>query len=85
MHITTIEKNSVVRKEKMKETMKCWRCKKKLTVNDIVISSSKWAYCKKCREPMLDMTIQPKEHFLKRNENSIEHDTDIHLMLKGFI
>lgn len=26
-----------------------------------------------------------KEHFLKRNENFIEHDTDIHLMLRGFI
>ena len=51
----------------MKETMKCIRCKKELTVNDIVISSSKWAYCKKCREPMLDMTIQPKEHFFVRN------------------
>lgn len=75
-----------IRKDlKMKETMKCRCCKRELTINDIVISSSKWAYCKKCREPMLDMTIQPKEHFLKRNENYIEHDTDIHLMLKGFI
>ncbi len=69
----------------MKETMKCRYCKKELTVNDIVIGSSKWAYCKKCRQPMLDTTIQPKEHFLKRNENYIEYDTDIHLMMKGFI
>ena len=75
-----------IRKDlKMKETMKCICCKKELTVNDIVISSNKWAFCKKCKQPMLDTLIQPPEHFLKRHENEIEHDTDIHLMLKGFI
>lgn len=43
-----------IRKDlKMKETMKCICCKKELTVNDIVISSSKWAYCKECKKPML--------------------------------
>lgn len=68
-----------------KETMRCLWCKKELTVNDIVISSNLFAYCKKCKQPMLDMTIQPPEHFLKRYEDEIEHDTDIHLMLRGFI
>ena len=68
-----------------KETMRCLWCKKELTVNDIVISSNLFAYCKKCKQPMLDMTIQPSEHFLKRHEDEIEHDTDIHLMMRGFI
>ena len=68
-----------------KETMKCIHCKKELTVNDIVISSNTFAYCKKCKQPMLDMPIQPPEHFLKRHEDEIEHDTDIHLMMRGFI
>lgn len=68
-----------------KETFKCYWCKKKLTTDDIVISSNKWAYCKECKRPMLDMLIQSPEHFLKRHENEIEHDTDIHLMMRGFI
>ena len=68
-----------------KETMKCIMCKKELTTDDIVISSNTFAYCKKCKQPMLDMLIQPPEHFLKRHEDEIEHDTDIHLMLRGFI
>lgn len=67
-----------------KETMKCLRCKKELTVDDIVISSNTFAYCKKCKQPMLDMTIQSPEHFLKRHEKEIEHDTDIHLMMRGY-
>ena len=29
-----------------KETFQCYWCKKELTVNDIVISSSKWAFVK---------------------------------------
>lgn len=69
-----------------KETMKCIFCGKKLTVNDVVIGSSKWAYCKKCKQPMLDMLIQPPEHFLKRHENEIEHEEDIlFLILRGYI
>lgn len=68
-----------------KEIMKCIRCKKELTTDDIVISSNTFAYCKKCKQPMLDITIQDPDHFLKRHEKEIEHDTDIHLMLRGFI
>lgn len=68
-----------------KETIQCYNCGKKLTINDIVISSSGWAYCKKCKRILYDVTIQDPDHFLKKNEKKIEHDTDIHLMLKGFI
>ena len=68
-----------------KETMKCMWCKSNLTTDNIIISDNAWAYCKKCKRPMLDMLIQPPEHFLKQHEKEIEHDNHIHLMLKGFM
>lgn len=66
------------------ETFKCIFCGKKLKINDIIIGSNKWAYCKKCKKPILDMTIQSAEHFLKRNEAKIEKETHIKLMLEGY-
>ena len=68
-----------------KETMKCIVCKKELTTDDIVISSNTFAYCKKCKQPMLDMLKQPPEHFLKRHEDEIEHDTCMNLLFRGYV
>lgn len=68
-----------------KEIFNCYWCKNDLTVDDIVISNNGWAYCKKCKKPMLDMLIQTEENFLKRHENEIEHADCIELMMRGFI
>lgn len=67
-----------------RETMKCLWCKRELTIDDIVIGSG-WAYCKNCKKPMLDVSIQSPEHFLKRNEKKIEHNGYIELMMKGYM
>lgn len=71
--------------ETKQETFECYWCKSDLTVNDIVISNNGWAYCKKCKKPMLDMHIQPEENFLKRHESEIEHADCIELMMRGYM
>ena len=65
--------------------MKCHWCNSELTVKDVVISDNNWAYCKKCKKPMLDMLIQPEEHFLKQNKDKIEHDNHISLLIQGYM
>lgn len=67
------------------EKIKCLFCHKELGVKDIIISSNGFAYCKKCKHPMLDMTIQSEDHFFKRNESQIEHADYISLMMEGFM
>lgn len=67
------------------DMIKCFWCESELKVDDVIISSNKWAYCKNCKKPILDMLIQPEEHFLKRNEDKIEHDDHISLMMKGYL
>ena len=67
-----------------KETMQCYWCKKELTTDDIVISNNGWAYCKKCKKPMCDVTIQDPDHFVKKNEKKIEHDDFFDLMMRGY-
>lgn len=67
-----------------KETMPCYWCKKELTTDDIVISNNGWAYCKKCKKPMFDMTIQAPDNFVLKNEKKIEHDDFFSLMMRGY-
>ena len=47
-----------------KETIQCHWCNQELTIDDVVICNNGWAYCKKCKKPILDMTIQDPDHFL---------------------
>ena len=65
--------------------MKCHWCNSELTVKDVVISDHNRAYFKKCKKPMLDMLIQPEEHFLKQNKDKIEHDNHISLLMQGYM
>lgn len=68
-----------------KETIQCHWCNQELTIDDVVICNNGWAYCKKCKKPILDMTIQDPDHFLKQNEKKIEHDGYIELIMRGYM
>ena len=65
--------------------MKCRWCKKELKLKDVVLSSNMWIYCKNCKKPILDYTIQPEENYFKKNRKKLETDSEISLMLKGYM
>lgn len=56
---------------KNKETYKCKWCNEELTVDDIYINNTGFAYCCKCDMPLCDVMIQDKNHFIIKNFEKI--------------
>ena len=54
-----------------KETYKCKWCNEELTVDDIYINNTGFAYCCKCDMPLCDVMIQDKNHFIVKNFEKI--------------
>lgn len=50
---------------------KCKWCGEDLTTEDLYISADGWAYCCKCSQPLCDVSIQDKDHFIKINLDKI--------------
>ena len=54
---------------------KCKWCGEDLTTEDLYISADGWAYCCKCSQPLCDVSIQDKDHFIKINIDKIPQAT----------
>ena len=66
---------------------KCIFCGKELTEKDIVVSTNGWAYCKKCKKPLCDTTIQDDTHWIKKGLKNkiIKKKSYMDLMLQGYM
>lgn len=63
---------------------KCMHCNSELNLEDVVVSSNGWVYCKKCKSPYCDLLIQDKDHWIKSNLDKVEQKGYIDLVMEGY-